>query len=133
MTHGKLKSVKNEVELGIFISSNEVVMYWALGVWLKAYIITDGIMSFRAHTHEISLNHEPWVPDKCLQHEFLTLHENYAAHSNEISLNHEPWVPDKCPQHEFRTLHENYASQWTTAALEIFFRIVVKKLKLHEI
>ena len=27
MTHGKLKLVKNEVEHGIFISSNEVVMY----------------------------------------------------------------------------------------------------------
>lgn len=33
--------------------------YRALGVWLKAYIFTNGIMSIRAHSHEILLNHEP--------------------------------------------------------------------------
>ena len=48
-------------------------------VWLKAYIITNIIMSLRAHTCDSLLNHDPQVANKCPQHEFMALDQNYAA------------------------------------------------------
>ena len=65
--------------------------YWSLGIWLKAKLITNLILSLKAHLHGILVNHESYVLEK----KFLKKRK----------------VLDKSPQHKFRVLDQ---TQWIT-------------------